>query len=147
MIALRILGAMALFAVALSLPALAQSSTEVQIPLGSWINSASEFIAPVLAAAVLWMIRKLPGQVSGMLMAMRVDQLLVKAIDYAINATAGAARDKPLKVNVGNEVVAQAINYAVNHGPGWLLGWIGGEVVLREKIIARLNVDASAALK
>lgn len=146
MIALRLLGAMAL-ASALAVPALAQSSTEVQIPVGTWLTEAATFIGPVLAAAVLWLIRKLPGQLSGILMATRVDQLLVKAIDYAINATAGAAKDKPLKIDVGNKVVAEAMSYAIVHGPGWILSWIGGEQALREKIIARLNVDQNTALK
>lgn len=127
--------------------ALAQSATEVQIPLGTWLEQAAVFIGPLLAGAVLWLIRKLPAQVSAVLMTMRVDQLLQKAIDYAINATINATKDKPLTIGVGNEVVTKAVQYAIDHGPGWLLSWLGGTEMLREKVIARLNVDAGTALK
>lgn len=144
---LRIVGVMLLGIVLWPALALAAETTSVSIPAGSWIEQAGIFIGPVLAAAVLWLVRKLPEQIASILIAARVDQLLQKAIDYAINSVAGAAKDKALSVDVGSAVVAQAVQYAIDHGPGWLIGWMGGADMIREKIIARLNVDEAAALK
>lgn len=121
--------------------------TIVEIPLSSWITAAGEFIGPLIGVAILWMIRFLPKQLADFLKTMRVEQLLQKAISYGINAVAGATKDKPLSINVGSEVLENAIQYVVDNGPGWLIKWAGGEAGIREKIIARMNLDAQAALK
>lgn len=144
---LRFVGAMLLGIALWPALALAAETTSISVPVGSWISEAGIFIGPLLAAAALWLVRKLPAQIASILIAARVDQLLQKAIDYAINSVAGAAKDKALSVDVGSAVVAQAVQYAIDHGPGWMIGWMGGADMIREKIIARLNVDAAAALK
>jgi hypothetical protein len=121
--------------------------TTVDIPVSSWLNAAAELIGPMLGVAVLWLIRKLPAQLGGVLMTLRADQLLEKAISYAINAVAGATKDKPLSINVGNEVVAKAVQYVVDNGPGWMVTWLGGKDAIRQKVIARITVDPAAAFK
>lgn len=132
---------------ALAAPALAQSATEVQLPLGDWVKAAGEWVGPLLVATVLMMIRKLPPQIASLLMSMRVEQLLKRAIGYAINATASATADKPLTLDVGNKVVAEALAYAIKHGPLALIEWMGGADAIREKIIARLDIKPAEALK
>lgn len=125
----------------------APATTTVAVPVGDWLTDTAAFLGPLLAAVVLWMIRKLPPQVAALLMSMRVDQLLNKAITYAINSVATATHDKPLTLDVGNAVVAQAVQYAIDHGPSGLIDWMGGTEKIRQKIIARLNVSAGVALK
>lgn len=145
----RLLAALALVAfVAAPAFALADASTSaVSIPVNEWVGSLAAIIGPVLAAAVVWLIRKLPAQMASLLMTMRVDQLLTRAIDFAVNSVKDATKDKALTVDVGNEVVAKALQYAIDHGPKGISDWMGGPDMIRQKIIARLNLDAKAALK
>lgn len=146
---LRLMAALALVACAMTYHAVAFADavvgTAVSVPAGDWLTDTAAFLGPLLAAAVLWMVRKLPPQVASLLMSMRVDQLLNKAIAYGINSVREATHDKPLTVDVGNAVIAKALQYAIDHGPGKLIDWMGGTEMIREKIIARLNLDAKAA--
>ena len=140
----------ALFAVAFSvMPALAQavSDTQVQIPIGDWIGHVAGFVASITAALIAWGLRQLPAQYVAIAKTARLDQLLERAITYACNATRDATRDKVLSVDVGNEVLKKALDFAVQHGSGSLIAWAGGEAALRAKIIARLDVAPEAALQ
>lgn len=124
----------------------AASPTTVSIPIGDYAASAVPFINSILLALIGWLFRKLPGNFVAILKTMQADQLLTKAIDYALNAVAGAAKGKVLTVDVANHVLAEALNYALSHGAGWLVTWLGGEQVIAQKIIARLNLDTDAAV-
>lgn len=126
--------------------ALAADDTVVSVPIGDWVAGGSEILVPVIVGGLLWLVRKLPGGVVDVIRTMRAEQLLTKAVSYGVNAVAGAAKDKTLTVNVGNAVVAQAAQYAIDNGPGWLVGWLGGEAAIRQKIIARLSLDEAAAV-
>lgn len=151
---IRSLPAVALFAIGwftLAAHAFAQTVAEksdsvVTIPISSWVEGIGAAVLPFVAVFVAWLVRKLPAQVAAILTTMRVDQLIEKAISYGINTTVNATKDKPLTVDVGNEVVAKAAQYVIDNGPGWLIGWMGGAKGIEEKIIARLNVDAKAAI-
>lgn len=148
---LRFVAAMLLGIVLATTAALAQAATDapggVSIPVGDWLAATSGWVAPLLAGAGLWLIRKLPSQIAGVLMTMRADQLLEKAVSYAINAVAGATKGKSLDFTTGSKVADQAVNYVVSNGPGWLINWLGGADAIRQKVIARLDVEADAALK
>lgn len=120
--------------------------TTVTIPVSEWVSASGTFVASILASLVVWLYRKLPAQIGDILKTMKVEQLLEKAVTYGINAVVGATKDKPLTINVGNQVVAQAVQYVISHGPAWLVSWMGGEAMIREKIIARLNLEADAEL-
>lgn len=142
-------GAVAL--VALVAPALAQTATTaadtaVSIPYGDWINTIGTLILEIVPVALLWLVRKLPASIGQIISTMQVDQLLTKAIGYAINAVEGATAGKTLSVNVGNAVLAQALNYVTLHAPAWLINWMGGLDAIAQKIIARLNLDAGASV-
>lgn len=147
----RFLAAMAFVAFLVAAPILAfadtAATTTVSVPAGQWVSDMAAFAGPLVAALALWMIRKLPAQVASLLMSMRVDQLLNKAIAYAVNSVRDATHDSPLTVDVGNAVLAEAVQYAINHGPSGLINWMGGEAMIREKILARLNLDAKAAVQ
>lgn len=123
-----------------------EAATTVAVPIGDWIGQASGIIATILGALVVWLFRQLPAGIVQILRTMQVEQLLDKAINYGINAVAGASKDKVLTVNVGNAVVAQAAQYAIDHAPGWLIGWLGGETAIRQMVIARLNLEPVATI-
>lgn len=59
---------------------------------------------------------------------------------------AEAEKGKTLDVKVGSSVVASAVQYVVGHGPAWLIAWLGGATAIEQKIIARLNLSADAAV-
>jgi hypothetical protein len=133
----------------LPMAAMAQdvTSTVVSIPWGDWLSDVASTLIMVISAAVMWGLRQLPSRILSIFQTTQLDQLLLKGIDFAINRTAGASKGRELKVDVANEVLATALRYAIEHGPKWMIKWAGGELALREKIIARLDVEADAALK
>jgi len=129
------------------LQAFAQEATEtVTIPYGTWIEHSAQVVATLILAAVGWLMRKLPASVVDILKTMKAEQLLAKAVDYGINAVSGATKGKSLSVNVGNAVVANAVQYVVDNAPGWLVKWLGGPEAIAAKIIARLNLEETAAV-
>ncbi|WWT39810.1 hypothetical protein [Microcystis phage Mwe-JY25] len=130
----------------LAAPALA-SPTSVTIPYGDWAASLLMTVAAVAIPAISWALRFLPAQVQALIRTAQVEQLLGKAISYAINATAGAAKGRALSVDVGSEVAAHAVSYAIANGPGWVTTWLGGEAGIRQRIIARLEIEPAAALR
>jgi hypothetical protein len=125
---------------------------EVQIPYGDWVSSILTWLLGVAGIAAAWLLRRLPATIvsaldaiSGALGQGRANELLEKAITYGINTTAGAIRGKTLTVKVGMEVLERALEYAVRHAPAFV-AWAGGAIAVREKIIARLDLEADAEL-
>ncbi|SKA30938.1 hypothetical protein [Consotaella salsifontis] len=121
------------------------TDTAVSLPVGEWVGDVAALLLAISGSVIMWAFRHLPSSIVQVLKTMQAEQLLGKALAYGINATAGAAKGKTLTVDVGNAVVAQAARYAVNHGPTWLINWMGGMDAIAEKIIARLDVEEAAA--
>jgi hypothetical protein len=119
----------------------------VVIPYGDWLAAAAGNINTILAALAMWALRKLPAHIVAIIKTAQLDQVLLKAIDFGVNRTAGAAKGRVLTINLANQVLAEAVGYVVDHGPGWLVAWAGGEQGIRDKIIARLDVEATVALQ
>jgi hypothetical protein len=118
---------------------------EVNIPWGGYVADAVTALAMLTVPVIGWLFRKLPAQWGSMLMAARVDQLLERSIDYGLNAVSDASRDKKLSVPVANDVLREAAQYAVDNAPN-LVKLAGGTDLLIKKIIARLEVETSAAV-
>lgn len=124
----------------------------VVVPYGDWLADLAGWAAPILVAAGLFLLRKVPSgivdilnQVAGVFFGQRVDQLLEKAIAYGVNATAGAEHGKTLSLAIGNTVLERAFEYATRNAPA-LVEMLGGALGLREKIIARIPYDAATAV-
>ncbi|WP_070998790.1 hypothetical protein [Methylobacterium sp. C1] len=131
----------------------AQPATDtavVTVPLGTWIASyaqaAVELVTAVVMAAITWGLRRLPASIGAVVKGLITQQLVEKAISFGVNTVAGAAKDKTLSFDVGNQVLANALNYVVEHTPGWLLSWTGGVNAIRDHIIALLPVEDGASL-
>lgn len=129
-------------------PALAQGAggTVVSIPYGDWFAASADFIGWGLALLVAFALRFVPASLQAVLKTAQVEQLLQKAIDFGLNAVAGASKDKVLDADLGNAVVAQALRYVVDLGPRWIVNFLGGEEGIKARIIARLDLDASVAV-
>jgi hypothetical protein len=122
------------------------ASTVVSIPYGDWFSASTEFIGWGLALLVTFALRFVPASLAGILKTAQVEQLLAKAIDYGLNAVAGASKDKVLDADLGNAVVAQALRYVVDLGPRWVINFLGGEEGIKARIIARLDLASGVSL-
>jgi hypothetical protein len=122
----------------------APEGTKVVWAWGEIISSCAQAVAWVLASLAMVAFRKLPANLVAVFGNARVDLLLNNAIGYGLNAVAGAVKGKTLQVDVGNQVLAQALQYALDHAPGWLQSWAGGPEGLAKKIWARLNLGEGA---
>lgn len=124
----------------------AAAGSKVSIPIGDWataiLDVLNDLVLPLVVVVVGWAMRVLPSSIAAYLKMMQVDQLLARAVGYGISAVRGAVAGKELTADVGNEVLAEAIRYALAHAPA-LVEWAGGADALREKIVARLNLEAT----
>lgn len=125
---------------------------EVIIPWGDLVGDALGWLLGLVGVIAAALLRKLPASIvavvdnlAGTFLQKRASELLELAITYGINTTEGAVRGKTMTVNVGLEVLERALEYAVRHAPG-LIASLGGIVSLREKIIARLDLEPAAQL-
>ncbi len=123
----------------------------VSVPYGDIISELLTYLLGIAGIAAAWLLRRLPkvavdalNMIGGITLQKRADELLELAIRYGVNTTQGAVRGKSLSLKVGNEVLERAFEYALRHAPS-LVGKIGGLVQLREKIIARLDIEAADA--
>lgn len=134
--------ALLVFLMAISVAQAADGS--VTVPWGDWTAEALGLAAVLVAG---WIGRAIPSAVrqwAAKLLGDRVDQLLERAIQYGINAVAGAVRGKTLSLDTGLDVANEALDYAVKHAPKLVQELGVGEV--REKILARLDLDEWAAI-
>lgn len=127
--------------------ALAGDST-VNVPVGAWADAVLAFAGDHLAALVLAVVaalcRKLPAEAVTFLRMMRAEQLLERAIGAGINQVRGATAGRVLTLDLGSAVTAKAVQYAIDHGPGSLVDWMGGREGIAEKIWARLDLEPVA---
>lgn len=126
--------------------AMAADTTTVAVPIGDWLQQAVPIVAGLSATWVMWLLSRLPAQWLALAKTARFDQLLVNAIGYGLNAVAGAEKGKVLSVDLGNKVVAAALQYAIDNGSEAVIKWAGGRDVVAQKIIARLPLDSDAAV-
>ncbi len=131
-------------AVAVALAAPADPGGTVTFAWGDLIAGNADWIASGLVAIVLWMIRRLPGEIQAVIRTARVEQLLERAITYGVNSVVGAAAGRSLSVSVSQPVLASALQYALDRMPSALLKWVGGPPRLAEMIWARLDVATEA---
>lgn len=147
------LGALTAAVLCAPIPAMAADGsmdTSVTIPWGTWLSSGAGALIEVavagLVAAVGWLASKVSTPLASLIKTLLTEQLLTRAVTYGINAVAGAAHDKTLSVKVSNDVVRAAAQYAIDHGPSWLIEWLGTPDHIAEMVIARLKLDESASV-
>jgi hypothetical protein len=114
----------------------------IRIPWGNYVADGLVACSAVVVAGVTALLRPV---LQSSFLGRTVDQLLERAIQYGINATADAVRGKNLSIAVGNQVLERAAEYALAHAPA-LVRRMGGMTRLKEKIIARLDLAAGATV-
>lgn len=120
-------------------------ATKVVWGWGAAATAAAQFVAYMVGLGLAYAMRQLPANILAIFGNMRVELLLQNAINYGLNAVEGAVKGKTLEVNVGNEVLAKALQYAVDNAPVWLQSWAGGPEGLAKKIWGRLNLKDEAS--
>lgn len=120
-------------------------TTKITWAWGALVSQWAGALGSLVLAVAAWALRLLPAQIYAILVTARADQLIAKAIDYGVNAVKDASKDKTLEVNVGNQVLAKALQYVLDNAPGWLTTWLGGPEAIAAKIWARLKLDPAAS--
>lgn len=131
----------------------AQPATDtavVTVPLGTWLASYAAGIEEIVVSLIMGLIafacRKLPAAAGAVIKGLLTQQLVERAIAFGFNTVQHASADAKIEVNVRSEVLANALNYAVQHAPEWFLKWVGGPNAIRDHIIALLPVDYASSL-
>lgn len=127
---------------------LAPAETSVSVPVASWASSLRDILSTIMLGVLTFALTKLPAPLAWVIRAYGVQRLVDTAVALALNAVPGASKGAPLSVDVGNRVLASALQWAVNEAPGFVVKIAGGEDGLKTKIFAALHLepDASAAL-
>jgi hypothetical protein len=118
---------------------------KVAIPWGDLLASGASLLTSFAVAALAAGLAMLPPSINAVIKTWRVEQLLTNAIGYGINAVAGAAKGQVLSVPVGNKVIEQAAEYAVQNGSAALIKWMGGPDAVKKKIVSRIDLDPTAS--
>jgi hypothetical protein len=116
---------------------------QVVVPWGDWTAAALHGVTGLVVAAAGWALRRAPAELHFMMRMARVDQLLERSIQFGVNSVAGAVAGRRLTVPVANRVLERAGDYAIAHAPE-LVARLGGLNVLKEKLLARLDVEEAA---
>lgn len=148
----RLLGLVCALAVIVAMPIAAYAADGgIKIPVGDWISAAIPYILALVGGLVTWGLRQLPASVVTLLNNLaavfgngRVELLITNAIGVGLNSVANAEKGKTLDVATGVKVLDQALQYAVDNAPAWLLAWAGGPDGLAKKIWGRLDLEPAA---
>lgn len=125
---------------------------DVSIPYGQWIadlgDIAKAWLIPSLLGVMTWVVGAyVPAPLRGIannIMRKEAEQLLQRAIDYGIAATAGAKHDETLSIPVANEVLRKGANYALANGWPKLIDFLDGPDGILAKMLARLDIPVEA---
>jgi hypothetical protein len=117
------------------------ASTFVSFDWGAALGALGTQLVPWAATALLALvIALLPAPVRAFLTTQRtaqVEQLLERALGYGVAQVEDAAKGHPLSVDVKNEVLASAIQYALDHGSKALLDFVQKDAI-PQKLEARV---------
>lgn len=113
--------------------------TTVEVEIGKLAAEWLPTLGYLIGAILMWAFRFLPGNVSFWFKLLRLDQVLQRSIDAAIARVVGAAKGKVWSIEVGNAVVATALEGFLASAPAWLVEWAGGKDGIVRKILARVS--------
>lgn len=151
--ALSILAILCTAAYAQTADTLSVVNSVVTIPYGNWIAAAAPLVGAILFMASMallayliarfappWLQAALNKQVLDV-----VQRYAADAIEWGVQAVQGATKGKEVSINVGSEVVAAAVQHAVDTWPKAVIDQLGGAEGIKNEIIKRLE-DAGVIL-
>lgn len=136
--------------------AAAKEDTSVTIEWGNMLNYAVKTLSAVLATALLAILTYASTFIPGFAgLAFKVflsnyaEKLIQNLTDYAVNAVAGATKDKKLTIGVGSEVIAAAIQRALTLQNEdkllkWVISLLGGPAGIGEKVFRKIDMVEGA---
>lgn len=147
----RIHAAVALaFAAALALSPLASLAADaapasVTIPWGDWLASLLTASATVLVSLIAFILHRFaPPAIA----AFVTNDVIEKAVNYAIATTAGAAHGREAQIEVTNDLIAAAANWVIANEPK-IADWAGANlcplIVARLAAVGVVPAEASAS--
>jgi len=114
----------------------------VTFDLGAILAPVVQILGAILLAVATWAMSFLPPIVR----AMMTEQLLKRAVDYAVATVEGAAAGKVITVPVANEMIRVAAQYAADNGPKltqWLADSLGPKIIARLSDVVQLPPETS----
>jgi hypothetical protein len=101
----------------------------------------------VFGAVMVWLSAKLPGPALWLFRVFQVEQLLTNALRASLYNTQKKFErgGGVLTVDLRNEIVADAVQYALDNGQSALIKWMGGADGTRVKITARAEQEIVSA--
>lgn len=140
--------AAALACAAFFVPAIAMAAdAAVTVPYGDMVAEVAHIVSAMITPVVLLLIGKLTGPVGLFLRTFLGETLIRNAVSYAVNAVEGAAKGKTLSIPVGSAVLAEAVQYAVDQGPKWLVNTLGGPDGIKQKVFRALDLEEDATIE
>ncbi len=126
----------------LATPALAQDTT-ISLPYGDVLAAIAGIVGMVLViligVALNFLVKFLPPWAQAVITKAQIDKiqaLAADAVEYGVQATAGAVKGKELTINVGNELIANAVQNAIDTWEPKLIDALGSDGVKVEVIKA-----------
>lgn len=123
--------------------------TAVVVPVGNWVDALVPQIEAglglVIAAIVTWALRSVPAAWMNQALRDQVDQVLLSALNYGFNSLDDALKGKEITIDVKNAILAQALQYVIDHAPPFLIKWMGGPDAIMEKLVARWHLGVAAS--
>lgn len=127
----------------------AADTTRACAPAGDWVGDVAVALPSLLATIIMGVIlRFLPAQLKGFLTAQRTaqaEQLLERALGMAASKVADDLKGKGISVDVKNKVLADGLQYVIDHGADPLKKWLGGQGDIVQKLEARLATSPAIA--
>ena len=117
----------------------------VQVEIGNWLSDLLLLLGTTLTAIVSFYVHKVAEKYVGKTASEQLDKYLGMALQFGINATAGAVKGKTYDFQTGSEIVEWMVHYANQTFPG-LVAKFGGEAALRLRAWARVPLDADAVV-
>lgn len=118
------------------------AAPRVTIDLGAILTPLVQILGALLLAVASWAVSFLPA----VLRAALTEQLLKRAVDYAVATVEGAAAGKTVSIPVANEMIRVAAQYAADNGPTltkWLAASLGQKIIARLGDVVKLPEDAN----
>jgi len=142
---MRLIGALFVLIVFCAVAFAQSTDTTVHLGWGDIIGQLGldlvPWVASLLVAALVGLVAKFFPVAGAILTKERtqaVEQLLERGLGFAASNAQAQLKGKELTVDVKNKLIADAVQYALDHGSRAILDYIGGETALPDKVNARL---------